>query len=27
MNIAFRAAVNLPIVAGKHLTSVTSSGL
>jgi putative transposase len=27
MNITFRAAVNLPIVAGKHLTSVTSSGL
>jgi len=27
MNIAFRAAVNLPIVAGKHLTSVASSGL
>lgn len=27
MNIAFRAAVNQPIVAGKHLTSVTSSGL
>jgi IS605 OrfB family transposase len=27
MNIAFRAEVNQPIVAGKHLTSVTSSGL
>ena len=27
MNIAFRAAVNQPIIAGKHLTSVTSSGL
>jgi len=27
MNIAVRAAVNQPIVAGKHLTSVTSSGL
>jgi IS605 OrfB family transposase len=27
MNIAFRAAVNQPIVAGKHLTSVASSGL
>jgi putative transposase len=27
MNIALRAAVNQPIVAGKHLTSVTSFGL
>ncbi len=27
MNIAFRGQVNGPIVAGKHLTSVTSSGL
>lgn len=27
MNIAVRAEVNQPIVAGKHLTSVTSSGL
>jgi len=27
MNIAFRAGVNQPIVAGKHNTSVTSSGL
>lgn len=27
INVAFRAAVNQPIVAGKHLTSVTSSGL
>ncbi|MCX6642183.1 MAG: transposase [Candidatus Bathyarchaeota archaeon] len=27
MNIAFRAAVNLPIVAGKHLTSVASFGI
>jgi hypothetical protein len=27
MNIAFGAAVNQPIVAGKHLASVASSGL